>query len=133
MLGDSNTRAHTGKHTCPLSHFADSTKSWKQLDLACAALRHTDYGYGGSLKTCSGRWISYSLLLWWASSAQDQRISARFVSAHAVVNRFAWDREIFLRVILPSNTHCHVLLSAGIIYGAIASNYLGRLSDFFFF
>ncbi len=99
-----HTHAHTHAHTRPSSRFADSTKSEKQLDLAAAALRHTDNGYGGSLKTCSGRWISYSLLLWWASSVQDQRISMRFVSEWICVGQ----GDISEGKFLPSNMHWHV-------------------------
>lgn len=116
MLGDSNKHAHAHARSRPSPHFADSTKSQKQLDLARAALHHTDNGYGGSLKTCSGRWISYSLLLWWASSV------SRSADFYAFCQRMdlRGTGRYFLREISPSNMCWHVLLGTGISFSATA-------------
>lgn len=69
------------------------------------ALRHTDNGGSGSLKACSGRWISYNLLLWWASNIQEQPVFMQLVSRRICVGH--------------RDTRWQVFLGNGLSFGAV--------------
>lgn len=111
------TNTHTRMHARVPPHILLTAQSHRNSSIwPRAALHHTDNGYGGSLKTCSGRWISYSLLLWWASSV------SRSADFYAFCQRMdlRGTGRYFLREISPSNMCWHVLLGTGISFSATA-------------
>lgn len=83
-------------HACPLSGLVTAQSRSNGSILARVALRHTDNGGGGSLKACSGRWISYNLLLLWASNIQEQPVFMQFVSRRICVGHGDMHWHVFL-------------------------------------